>query len=71
MAKRFYKKQSKTDQRSTIFLMKNRKGLSTIVVTLTIILLSIVAVGIVWVFANNMIKKQISSSKPATEIITR
>ena len=63
MAKRFYKKQSKTDQRSTIFLMKNRKGLSTIVVTLTIILLSIVAVGIVWVFANNMIKKQISSSE--------
>jgi hypothetical protein len=34
----------------------NKKGLSTIVVTLLIILISLVAVGIVWAVVNNMIK---------------
>lgn len=42
-------------QRSTIFLTKNRKGLSTIVVTLIIILISLVAIGIVWVVVRNVL----------------
>lgn len=44
-------------------LRYNRKGLSTIVTTLIIILLSIVAVGVVWIFVNNTINKQITSNK--------
>jgi hypothetical protein len=40
-----------------------KKGLSTIVITLLLIVLSLVAVGIVWAFSNNLIKKQISSSE--------
>lgn len=35
---------------------KNNRGLSTIVVTLIIILLSLVAVGVVWAVVNNLIK---------------
>ena len=35
--------------------MRNKKGLSTIVVTLIIILLSLVAVGVVWVVVRNLI----------------
>ncbi|MCL5018488.1 MAG: hypothetical protein M1416_01835 [Candidatus Pacearchaeota archaeon] len=35
---------------------ENKRGLSTIVITLILILLSIVAVGIVWVVINNVIK---------------
>jgi hypothetical protein len=50
MAKKFYKKNAK-------------RGLSTIVITLIIILVSIVAIGIVWAFVNNMIKSQIHSSE--------
>jgi hypothetical protein len=42
---------------------KNKKGLSTIVVTLILIVLSLVAVGIVWGFVNNMLRKQVSSSE--------
>ncbi len=45
----------KRDQKSTIFLAKNRRGLSTIVVTLIIILISLVAVGIVWVVVRNIL----------------
>jgi hypothetical protein len=35
---------------------RDRKGLSTIVVTLIIILLSLVSIGIVWVVVNNLVK---------------
>ena len=66
MAKKFYKKNAKRGLKPTIFPMKNRKnskGLSTIVITLIIILVSIVAVGIVWAFVNNMIKNQIRDSE--------
>lgn len=35
---------------------RNKKGLSTIVVTLIIVLLSLVAVGVVWAVVNNLIK---------------
>jgi len=42
-------------QRSTIFFTKNRKGLSTIVVTLIIILISLVAVGVVWVVVRSVL----------------
>jgi hypothetical protein len=37
-------------------MRQNKKGLSTIVVTLIIILLSLVAVGIVWLVVNTFIK---------------
>jgi hypothetical protein len=37
-------------------MIKNKRGLSTIVITLILILLSLVAVGIVWVVVNNIIK---------------
>jgi len=40
----------------TIFLTENRRGLSTIVITLILILLSLVAVGIVWFVVNNILK---------------
>lgn len=42
---------------------QNNRGLSTIVVTLILITLSLVAIGMVWVFANNLIQKQISNSQ--------
>jgi hypothetical protein len=37
-------------------IMKNKKGLSDIVVTLIIIVLSLVAVGVVWAVVNNLLK---------------
>ena len=42
---------------------KNRKGLSAVVITIILIALSMAAVIVVWVFVNNMIKKQIGSSE--------
>jgi hypothetical protein len=39
----------------TIFLTENRRGLSTIVITLIIIVISLVAVGLVWVVVRNLI----------------
>jgi hypothetical protein len=39
----------------TIFLTKNSRGLSTIVLTLIIIVISLVAVGIVWVVVQNLL----------------
>ena len=36
--------------------MKNKRGLSTIVVTLLMILLSLVAIGVVWVVVSNILK---------------
>ena len=60
------KKRGKRDLQSTIFQKKNRRGLSTIVITLIIILISLVAVGIVWVVVRNVItggSKQIELGK--------
>ncbi len=37
-------------------MIKNKKGMSDIVVTLVIILLSLIAIGVVWVVVNNLIK---------------
>ncbi len=45
------------------FFPQNRRGLSTIVITVILVALSMVAIVVVWVFVNNMIKKQISSSE--------
>ncbi len=45
------------------FLSFNKNGLSTIVVTLILIVLSLVAVGMVWGFVSNMVNKQISSTE--------
>jgi len=41
--------------------MKNKKGLSTIVTTLIIVALSLVAVGVVWLVVNNIVNQQTSS----------
>ena len=43
--------------------MKNKKGMSDIVVTLIIIVLSLVAVGVVWTVVNNLIKGGTSSAE--------
>ena len=43
-------------------MIKNKRGLSTIVVTLIIIVLSLVAVGVVWVVVNNLLKSGTSSA---------
>lgn len=42
---------------------KNNKGLSAIVTTFLLIVLSLVAVGIVWAFATNLIKNQIGNNE--------
>jgi len=42
---------------------KNKKGLSTVVITVILIALSMAAVVLVWGFVNNLIKKQIGSSE--------
>jgi hypothetical protein len=42
---------------------KNRKGLSTIVVTLLLIGISMVAVAVVWGFTSSMVKNQIKNSE--------
>ncbi len=47
------------------FFPKNRRGLSAIVVTLILILLSLVAVGIVWAVVNNIIQGR--SEEASTE----
>ncbi len=48
--------ENKKFKNSKFFQMKGDKGLSTIVITLIIILLSLVAVGIVWLVVNTFIK---------------
>lgn len=48
---------NKRDKKSTIFLPKNRKGLSTIIVTVLLIGLTIVAVGIVWAVVNSTLQR--------------
>jgi hypothetical protein len=45
------------------FLMKNSKGLSTIVITVILIALSMAALVIVWGFVSNFINKEIGSSE--------
>ncbi len=49
--------------------MENKKGLSTIVVTLMIILLVIVAVGIVWVVVRNFIGSGTESIEISTKCL--
>jgi len=56
MQKKGQKKKRLNRLKPTIFLKKNRKGLSTIVITLIIILISLVAVGIIWVVVRNVIQ---------------
>lgn len=41
----------------------NKAGLSEVVTTLLIIVLSLVAIGVVWTFVSNLLHKQISSSE--------
>jgi hypothetical protein len=47
----------------------NRRGLSTIVVTLIIILLSLVSIGVVWVVVNNLIKSGTSGVEIGTKCL--
>lgn len=66
MAKKFhYKNHKDKNQRFSYynFSTKNRKGLSTIVVTLILVALSMAAIVLVWGFVNNLLKKQIHSSE--------
>lgn len=49
--------------RPTIFLSKNRRGLSTVVTTLIIVSVSMAAVVLIWGVINNMIKGEIKSSE--------
>jgi hypothetical protein len=43
--------------------LHHKQGLSTIVVTLILVVISLVAVGVVWGFVNNLINKQITTSE--------
>ena len=52
-----YDKRQKAEAFAYNFFPKNRRGLSAIIVTLILILLSIVAVGVVWVVVNNVIER--------------
>src|SRR4030043_2492507 len=45
-------------QRPTISSRRNRRGLSTIIVTLILIVISLVAVAIFWVVVRNLISQQ-------------
>ena len=58
-----YKRKKKRGQRPTIFLTKNRKGISTIIVTVLLIGLTIIAVGMVWAVVNNLIRGKIANSE--------
>lgn len=46
-----------------LFALRNKKGLSTVVITVILIALSMAAVVLVWGFVNNLIKKQVGSSE--------
>ena len=48
----------------------DKKGLSTIVVTLIIILISLVAVGIVWVVVRNVISQGVNNIQSSADCIT-
>jgi hypothetical protein len=50
-------------------MLGDKKGLSTIVVTLIIILISLVAVGIVWVVVRNVISKGTGTIEVSAECI--
>jgi hypothetical protein len=55
-------------------MMKNKKGLSTIVATLIIILLVLVAVGIIWVVVRNVLEGgagQITSGYECTNAVVK
>jgi len=65
MAKKFH---SNKNQRFLIppinvFANRDKKGLSTIVVTVILVALSMSAVVLVWAFVNNLIKKQIGETE--------
>lgn len=49
--------------------MKNNKGLSTVVTTLIIILLVLVAVGIIWGVVNNLLGKSKSTIESSTKCL--
>ncbi len=49
--------------------MRDKKGLSTIVTTLIIILLVLVAIGIVWVVVRNVLTGGVGRIDPATECL--
>lgn len=57
------KKSIYKNKREKIPILRNHRGLSTIVITVILIALSMAAVVLVWGFVNNLIKKQIGSSE--------
>jgi len=50
-------------------IMKDKKGLSTIVVTLIIVVLSLVAVGVVWAVVNGLLKSGTQSADITTKCL--
>jgi len=58
----YKKKKNRKGLKSTIFLKKNHKGLSTVVTTVLLIALGVIAATTVWIFVNNFIKNQTQSS---------
>ena len=50
-------------------MMKNKKGLSTVVTTLIIVLLVLVAVGIIWGVVNNLLSKSKTSIETGTKCL--
>ncbi len=64
MAKSFLSKRGQNGSFSLCnFSSKNHKGLSTVVITVILIALSMMAVMLIWTFINKMIKNQIESSE--------
>lgn len=49
--------------------MNNKKGLSTIVTTLIIILLTLVAIGIIWAVVSNLLNKSAGTVESTTKCI--
>ena len=43
--------------------LKNKKGLSTVITTLSIVLLVLVAIGIIWLVVSNLVKKGTEQSQ--------
>ena len=50
-------------------MIKNKKGLSTVVTTLIIILLVLVAVGIIWSVVNNLLNKSRDTIESSTKCL--
>lgn len=53
---------NRKDFQSAIFPMKNRRGISGIIATLLLIVLTVVLIAVVWTVVNNLVKDKIGQS---------